>query len=536
MIQLEPLISWNWAWLIAILICAILGFQLLWILKSDLNGSRKAVKIALNTLLCLLLISYILQPVWSSDRDEEAILIYSPKAPKEKARFWKDSLEIRRSMPIAKYQGTGNPVYLLGDDFSESELLKFGGKEIQWIADFEDRSISFLEWKGVLRKGENQVVKGKIEGSDSLEVLLTQYGEVVTKTFTDPHTGTFSLEFPANILGRNRLEMRVGDNLLGHLNFYSRPAQPLHYSLLVSFPGAETSTLTRFLTNSGEKVSGQVEISKNTVVQSGSSKSDSLQFLIIDPAQVSKKSIQQAVENGASVLVINLEDATSDIPAVNKALGTNFKVKRTTDEERREIEPGIETSPFAFENSMAQKTYFDNAFAVQQAGNSKVGVSMLGSTFPIKLAGDSLLYKEIWEKILGALLPEESVVIELEQPIFRGLHSEVHIIKDQFEEKSIDIDSDSIYFQQSLVNPFSKTGNFINLDSGWITLGDSLEFYTYTPEEWPDLYAAKFRADFLKSRPLVESNSIPDKGRISDWLWYGLFLMLLTLIWLEPKV
>ncbi|MCE7057291.1 hypothetical protein LZF95_21600 [Algoriphagus sp. AGSA1] len=536
MIQLEPLISWNWAWLITVVVCAILGLQLVWILKAGLTSSRKAVKIALNTLFCLLLISYIFQPVWYSDKDEEAIFIYSPKAPKEKVRYWKDSLQIRKSMPIDKYQGTGNPVYLLGDDFTVSELLKLGGKEIEWIADFEYGSISFLEWKGILREGGNQVVEGKIEGSDSLEVLLAQQGEVVSKTYTDSHAGTFSLEFPVSVLGRNSLELKVGDNTLGHVNFFVRAAEPIHYRLLVSFPSAETRILSRFLTSSGEKVSGQVEISKNSVVQSGSSKSDSLQFLIIDPAQLSKKSTQQAVENGASVLVMNMEDATTDIPAVNKAFGTNFKVRRTTDEERREIEPGIEASPFEIERGMGQKTHFDNAFAVQQAGKTKIGVSMLGSTFPIMLAGDSLLYKELWDKMLATLLPDEPVVIEMDQPIFRGLHSEVHVIKDQFEEKSIGIDSDSIFFQQSLVNPFYKTGNFINLDSGWIALGDSLEFYTYTPEEWPDLHAVKFRADFLKSRPFVEPNSIPDKGRVADWLWYGIFLVLLTLIWIEPKI
>ncbi|WPR76227.1 hypothetical protein [Algoriphagus sp. NG3] len=536
MIQFDPLISWNWAWLIAVLICAILGFQFLWIFKSELNGFRKTVKLTLNTLFCLLLISYIFQPVWSSDKDEEAILVHSTKVARGKVRFWKDSLEVRNSMPIDKYQGTGNPVYLLGDDFSESELLKISGKEIQWITDLEYGSIVFLEWKGILREGENQVVKGKIESSDSLEVLLAQQGEVASKTFTDPHTGTFSLEFPVSVLGRNSLELKVGDNTLGHVNFYSRAAQPIHYSLLVSFPAAETRTLSRFLINSGEKVSGQVEISKNSVVQSGSSKSDSLQFLIIDPGQLSKKSIQQAVDDGTSILVLNLEDATRDIQAINKTFGTNFKINRTTDEERREIASGIEASPFAFENAIAQKTHFDNAFAVQQSGNSKVGVSMLGSTFPIKLAGDSLLYKEIWEKILGALLPEESIAVELDQPSFKGLQSEVRVIKELFKESFITIDSDSILFQQSLVNPFSKTGNFLNNKPGWVELGDSLEFYSYTPDEWPSIHGAKFRADFLKSRSLAEHNSISDKVRISDWIWYGLFLMLLTLIWLEPKV
>ncbi|WP_339700659.1 hypothetical protein [Algoriphagus aquimarinus] len=83
------------------------------------------VKLALNALFCIVLLGYLLQPAWISEGPEEAILIHSSASKKDEIRFWKDSLSVKKSVDIRKYQGEGNPVYLLGSDFSEAELLKF---------------------------------------------------------------------------------------------------------------------------------------------------------------------------------------------------------------------------------------------------------------------------------------------------------------------------------------------------------------------------------------------------------------------------
>lgn len=538
MIQFEPLISWTWTWLFAVSISAIAGFQLSWILKSNHKGWRKAVKISLNALFVLVLIAYLFQPVWISNRPEQAVLVHSASVTKDKLRFWKDSLGIKKSMGITDYNRQGNPVYLLGSDFTQAELLKLNAKDVRWIADSEQGSISFLEWKGILREGEMQAVNGKIESIDSLKIRLFQQGETRAETVTDPSSGTFSLRIPANILGRNELSMMVNDSLVGTINFFVQAAKPIQYSLQFAFPDAEIRTLRQYLINSGEQVDEQIDISKNSVISSGTNESDSLQFLIIDPLQLVKKSVQDAVDNGASVLVINLGEAENDISAINKAFGTNFKTKRITPKESRELEEGLEALPYVAENAIAQKSSFDQAFAVQQTGNAKVGVSLLGKTFPLKLAGDSLRHEEIWKEILGAMLPQESGSVEIKQPAFAGMQAEIWINHENFEKDFIGIDSDSVFFQPSLVNPFSKTGKFVNVDTGWVSLEDSLEFYSYNADAWPSLRAEKLQADFLKSHAKQEtlSNSFPSQRRVSDWFWLGLFLLSLTMIWLESKI
>ncbi|WP_439489794.1 hypothetical protein [Algoriphagus sp.] len=538
MIQFEPLISWTWAWLFAGAIMVIFGFQLSWILKSNHKGWRKTVKISLNALFVLVLITYLVQPVWKSNQPAEAVVVHSASISKEKLRYWKDSLGIKKTETIADYNRHGNPVYLLGTDFTQADLLKFTAKEVRWIADSEYGSISFLEWKGILREGELQIVNGKMETQDSLKIILSQQGEILAETVTDVNSGAFRVRFPAKILGRNEVGLLVNDSLIGNVNFFVQAAEPIQYSLQFAFPDAEVRMLKQHLLNSGEQVNEQIDVSKKSFIRSGGSESDSLQFLIIDPSQLVKKSTQDAVDNGASVLVINLYEAENDIPAINKAFGTNFKTKRITTEESRELEEGLEVLPYVIENTIAQKSSFDQAFAVQQTGNAKVGVSLMGKTFPIKLAGDSLRYQEIWQEILGAMFPQKSGSVEIKQPAFAGMQAEIWINHEEFEEDFIRIDSDSVFLQPSLVNPFSKKGKFVNLDSGWVSVADSLAFYSYDADAWPSLRAEKLRADFLKSHAKEEalSNIFPSPGKVSDWVWFGMFVVILTMIWLEPKV
>ncbi|SFT89664.1 hypothetical protein SAMN04489724_2629 [Algoriphagus locisalis] len=538
MIQFEPLISWTWAWLFALAIVVILAFQLFWIVKTDLPRSRKAIKSALNVLFGLLLIAYVFQPYWSSDSAEEAVLVYSPAYSKDEIRIWKDSLKVKNVVELSKFQGDGNPVFLLGSDFSQTELLKIGNKEILWINDFESGSISFLEWKGILREGEMQHVNGRIAAKDSLKISLSQVGEILAEAVTDPNESTFNLEFPAKVLGRNEIKLLVNDSLVGSVNFFVHASKSIQYSLQFSFPDAEIRNLTQYLINSGEQVCEQIGISKNAVIRSGDAESDSLQFLIIDPAQLSKRSTQEAIEKGASVLVMNGSDASNDVAAINKAFGTNFSINRISSEESRAIEGDLEASPFEFEAQLAQKRLFENSVAIQNIGNSKIGLSLLGKTFPLKLSGDSVRFQAVWEKILGELKPQESSAVSMTQPVFEGLQTLIEANQVEFEKDFIRVESDSVFLQQSLVNPFSKYGSFISLDSGWISVGDSLEFYSYSGDEWASLKAAKLRADFLKMHSnlgSVEKGYISQK-KVSAWIWFGMFLLILILIWLEPKL
>jgi len=537
MIQFEPLLSWTWTWIFILAIMIVLAVQLFWIAKATHRPARKWLKSFLNGALFFVLAAYLVQPVWETSRLDDGVLVVSKSISKDQIRYWKDSLSLKVSVPIDRYRGEGNPVYLLGSDFSQLDLMKFKDKKLHWIQEEKAGEVPFLSWKGGLQRGETQTIAGRMIVEDSIRLVLSQAGEKLSETFLKAGSADFKLQFPVSLVGRNELDLHANDSLLGKIRFFSTAPVPIQFTVQLAFPDAEIRFLSQFLKSWGHEVNEKIKISKNATIHSGTA-SDSSQFLIIDPAQLSDATIKPAIEAGASVLVMNLVNVYQDIARLNKLVGSDFEVTRTSNAESRTVQPDLDAAPFQFAPKVAQNLLLENSVAIQQIGNSKVGVSFLKETYPLKLAGDSLQYRAIWEEILGKLRPEGLNATEIMAPHFAGLTHSFSSYQETFEADFVLFGADTLYLQQSLINPFGKSGRLVTSTSGWLTLADSLEVFVYTPEEWPSLHAAKLRSDFLvaQSGNTTSLEEEPVKNRVSDWVWYGLFLGLLALLWIEPKV
>lgn len=537
MIQFAPLLSWTWTWIFIAVIMTLLAVQLLWITKRTLSPARKWLKSILNAALLFALTGYLLQPVWKSSRSEEGILVVSNSISNEKIRYWKDSLKLKEAIRFDTYRGEGNPVYLLGSEFSQLDLMKFKNKKLHWIQEENAGELSFLSWKGVLRQGETQTIAGKLVVEDSAHLVLSQAGVELAEAFLKAGPSDFKFQLPVSLIGRNELDLHANDSLVGKVRYFSTAPVPIKFTVQLAFPGAEVRFLIQFLTSTGHAVNEEIKVSKNTTIHA-SAASDSTQFIIIDPAQLSDATIKSAIEAGASVLLMNLGDVYQDIARLNKLVKSNFEVTRTSNAESRAVQPDLDSEPFQFAPKVVQEVLLGNSVTIQQVGNSKIGVSLLKETYPIKLSGDSLRYRAIWEEILGAMRPESTKAVEIMEPFFVGLPHYISIYQETYEADFVVFGADTLYLQQSLVNPYGKSGSLVTSASGWIKMADSLEVYVYAPDEWPSLHAAKLRSDFLTGRS--GNSTLPEeqlvKKQISDWVWYGLFLGLFALLWLEPKV
>ncbi|UZD23984.1 hypothetical protein [Algoriphagus halophytocola] len=538
MIQFEPLISWPWAYLFILLIACILGIQLYWIYRSKDSSLKKWVKTVLNSLFFLVLITFILQPSWRYSNPGNGLLLYSEDVSKEQIRFWKDSLNLKKELKINTYHGEPGPIYLLGADFSRLDLLKFSGEKVNWIPFSDHQGLSFLNWKAILKQGENQTIYGYLNVRDSAHLKLIQGEEVLAEQHLKNGKTEFKLEFPVQLIGRNELDFLVNDTLKGKIRFYSTAPSPVQYSLKFGFPDPELRFLSQYLTQTGQSVSEEIKVSKSAFIHSGARNSDAVQFLIIDPSQLEKQEVKAAIEAGAAVLLLNLNDVQSEVKRINSALNTDFEAERLSSESSRKLEEELYAAPFEWKAKPAQIRNFGNSLAVQRVGNAKVGVSLLGRTFPIKLAGDSLRYRKIWSEILGSLLPEEPASVVFEAPVFQGGTAGLTLNQERFDQNFARVGSDTLYSRPSLVNPFSKTVELISPDSGWVSLGDTLEYYAYGREEWLGVFRTKLFADFLKQNQNASSISSEAKSgqKPSDWIWYALLLVLLTLLWVEPKI
>lgn len=538
MINFEPLISWPWAILIGLILLLILGWQLYLIVRAEVSKGRKILKSGLILLFTFLMLGYIFQPILEFASSDKGVLIYSKEVGKDRISFWKDSLKIKKAQNFRKFDGEGSPIFLLGDNFSQEELWSLNGKELNWISDPQPNQLTFLEWKGMLRQGEVQAIYGKINSEDSVHLKLVSQNHIVKELTAEPNSKGLKLEFPVSILGRNEMQLIASEDTLGIVKFYVYPSKPISYSFQFSFPDPEIRLLSAYLKKQGNRVNEEIQVSRNAKISTSGYSTDSLQILLIDPTQLKDNAVSEAIDSGASVFIMNLSKPEEAIQNINQELKTSFEIKKSSSSESREIGDQLTAASYEFEYRLAQKTVLENSIAIQQIGNSKVGVSLLNQTFPIQLSGDSLRYSHIWNEILGAMTPNQQSNWNLMQPVFQGLDAQLELNKQNYDADHIIIGSDSIYIQQSLVNPFSKTAKFVTNSSGWVSLSDSLEMYSYSPEEWPELKQTKLKADFLKSRSsqINATDAEFAKNKFSDWVWYVLILLSLTLLWAEPKI
>jgi hypothetical protein len=247
--------------------------------------------------------------------------------------------------------------------------------------------------------------------------------------------------------------------------------------------------------------------------------------------------VKEAIAKGSQVLFIQTAEPEKSVQAINQELKTDFSILQTGSE-NRVLENGGEALPFRFESGFGKNLLLEESVAIQQIGNSQVGLSLLGPTFPIALSGDSLLYGRIWDEILGVMYPAEEQNWELDAPVFSGFPSGILLNQKDGEANSISLGSDTVYLSPSLINPQTSSGEFIVSESGWISFRDSLEVFVYPPDELKTVFQNRMIHDFLKSGNQNNQmiDSVTKEQRVPDWLWFAAILIVFTLVWLEPRM
>lgn len=536
MIQFQPDISWIYAFLLAGLILCLLGFVGFKTWNVNLSPNRKLLRIFLNAVLSIFLIGVIFQPVWEATKTTEPTLVFPKEMKKERIQFWKDSLGIQKAARIDQLKTESNPVYLIGTDYSPEQLHQISDRQVQIIPENKLGEFEFLDWKGILRQGEIQKIRGSIQVDSTTEISIRLGEEILDQDTLESGNDDFELAFAVKVEGRNELILRLNGVQKAEIRFFTKATQPKKYSLNFNFPDLETRFLSQYLRNQGELVSEEIQVSRNTRIKTSGAKQDTLEVLITEPSQVSGRIVKEAIAMGWQVLFIQTEEPEKSVQAINQAFKTDFSILQSGGE-NRVLESGGEGLPFRFESGFGKNLLLEESVAIQQVGNSQVGLSLLGPTFPIALSGDSLKYGKIWDEILGAMYPAEAQNWELDAPVFSGFPSGILLNQKNGGANSISLGSDTVYLSPSLINPQTSWGEFIASETGWLSLGDSLEVFVYPPDELKTVFQNRMIHDFLKSdnQNNMPIDSVTKKQKVPDWLWLAAILIVLALVWLEPR-
>jgi hypothetical protein len=535
--EFEPIVSPIFVWIFGVVILVVIGLIAFRIQKGDFSPRRKVVKQLLNSLFFLGLFVFIVNPVWQIEQNSNPVLIISEDLEKEALDFWKDSLGGRKVISISDYNSNSDSVILLGKDFSKAFRYGLRSKSVNWIFPNSDQELAFLDYKGILRQGERQEIQGRMQLKRGSILSISQAGNELETQVLERDQETFQLDLAASVLGRNELEIRLDKQLLGTIHFFVLPAQRLSYQLQVGFPNPEIRTLSRYLIGKGAQVQEEIQLSRNTELLTEKQPLDSVDVFIIDPSQIEDSKLKKQVERGASLLLININNLEAELKVLNRAFGTGFEVFRKSGLEVQVLENGLEALPFEWKAGASQRLLAEDAVVMQQIGDSKIGVSLLKTSFPLAQSGDSVGYDKIWNQILGELQPENKANWRIKSPVFTN---QIVAIKFNGEDSLpfLDLGSNQYAWSQSLINQNSKQIEWLTNESGWQQINPELEFYVNESVDFPSVFAQQERADFLKSKVWLSSNpeGLGIKKSIPFWTWGLIFVLLLTMLWVEPKL
>lgn len=535
--------TFDWLILLALLILPLVQVVAIWQKKTS-STSRIWLKTGLNLLLWLTVCLFFINPTIEKSIDSNKILLVSDNIPQQAIQTVKDSLKITEvfSQKAFNRQVIDNPqlisqlgkIYLFGEDATPELLSKLNQKSIYWIPYFQPDELQEIHWKGVLNKGEIQQIDGKINSSKA-QMLRLKYGnQVIDSLKLSKGFNGFELRFTNFSIGKTALVLALQEKSLQEVNFFSLKNQPKHFQFILSNPDFESKTLADWLGKNGNQVETITTVAKNT--QSTFSINAAKKFvpdiIITDPSNAGNSLVKKAFAEGKSILFINVEEPDVAIKSINQHLGTKWKVRRTSTQENLVISQDLTAHPYQFEPVAFQKVVFEYPIAIQKH-YGKVGISLLNESFPLILSGDSITYTKIWQSTFQALNPSSDNVIRIDAPLYPDVVENLKTIQNT-ENRTI-VAKDTAFSTQSGINPLSAEAKYVFRKTGWNIFQDSLA--VYVEENQNDIANAKSIKPYLKESIDSTGNTAQSiSTSLPEWLWYVLIVLLLTALWLEPKL
>lgn len=535
-------------WILLVLLAAlpIMSGVLLWKNKT-LSPGRKWLRLGLNVLLWLVLVSYFLQPTWTVTLDSRRALLVGDEVPTAVARQWQDSLGVRERFGAAEFlkkklAAQFDSIMLLGQDFSPALLSQIMSASVRWQPYFLQNQIQNLNWQGVLRQGEMQHVTGVVEAAEQQWIKVKFAGQTLDSIQIDRGQGAFTLTFPTFTEGRTAATLFVGEEAKDTLRFYVRPLPRLTYQFILDSPDFESRTLADWLGRKGNAVTLTTAVSKgigqSTTINGGLEKGQLPDVIITDSGNAANASVKKALAAGKSILLIGLTQPDANLATINRALGTGFSAKKIS-AEPLQVAPNLTAVPYKFNASLPQLLVPDYPMAVWN-GAGKVGVSLLNETFPLKLSGDSVAYSNVWNAILAQVQPPANYIITADTPLFKGLAGRLSTNRYPEPSRQLLIGQDTVILQPSPLNDYLAGVDYRFGQSGWVSVGDSAE--VFVEDSTSALLPTRRMNDYILAQRAARYSAIGPKiepqrrRKVDDWVWLSLFVVSCAALWIEPKL
>ncbi|MCF2495034.1 hypothetical protein [Dyadobacter chenhuakuii] len=551
--------DFNWSEPLNLIIPALalllLPLQLWLILRAKKDNQltpRHWLRLSLNVLLWLAVVAFIIRPYLLKKAETVTGFLIGNDIPSSYANALADSINsLKKTVSSDIKSARFDTLILAGQDFQPeifNTILQAAPKRIQWIPYLAEDKWQQLHWKGVVRKGEMQVVQGNVLSSKP-QVLKLKYGDNVLDSIAlQKGFNQFRLQFPVFTEERTLIELAMDGEIRDTIRFYARPSQKFTFQFLLDSPDFESRALANWLGKAGHAVIYAATLSKNIRSQETINRAKDPDVVVTDAGNVNNRLVKKVLAAGKSVLFINVTKPEDEIKAINASLGTQLKVNRISVEESVSVSPGLTALPFRFVPGNRYFTSGTLPIAVERI-RGRVGVSLLNETFPLQLAGDSAAYQKVWDAILAPVVPATTNNIQVQAPLFEGVDTEVTLNGFSNLSNFIKIGSDSVFLSTSPINEGSAKAFFKPTEIGWISSRDSLKMEMFVENQATagDLYNTARLTNFIKiynslQKKLRNETGISSqhanevKQKLPDWMWFALIIVCFLAVWVERKL
>ena len=552
-IQILSVFKSNWLLYLCLGVVLLIQLGLLWHSRS-LPKKRLWIRLGLNLFVGLTVFLFIFQPGFNRTADSNKVLLTDAGVPKTYIQKVKDSLQIKESFSASEFNRliTKNPhlteqlgnVYLLGKNFNQKTISQLSNKTLNWIPYFENGQLQDISWNAIVRKGDIQEIRGKIT-VDEPQILRIKYANQVLDSLSlNKGMNAFHFSFPVFTIGQTEAVLTLADKPLQDIHFFANAPQARNVLFILGNPDFESKNLSEWLGKNNHKVEiittiakdAQSKVSINKTTQAKPFNAD---IVITDPSNAAHALVKKAATDGKSVMFINSINPEQDAKTINQALGTNWRVKKISNEQSINLADNLTALPYVLAENINQKSVGTYPIAVQKKVGV-VGLSLINETFPLKLSGDSLNYNKIWASVFQRLNPAAQNNVIIQSPIFTNTQTPVIVNNPSSTADVLKIAGDTISITQSPVNPLTFSGNYIFRESGWQPLQDSLAVFV------EDKTNHLQQSNQIQETLLVHQTFNEAQGNTSsmqtltttlpDWVWYLLILLGLAALWLEPKL
>ena len=519
------------------LLVALLGIQLFWLFKHP-NLKRRYLKFVLNILLWISIVLLIFPFEWNSNKKITKIGIKDNVVTSEFIEKIKDSLNIEKVISTneyeKKYLDKNLETFLLGQNFEAKFLSNFAGKKVSQIPFFKKNTIQKLNWKGILKLNETQVIDGTINIEKSGILRLKFGNKTLDSLILKKRINQFSLTYPSFSIGKTGVEIYFEDEELSQIKYFSRPAPKLNVLILTENPDFEIKTLSDWLGKNGNSVEVQTAVAKNTLNNTtiNSSKKDNYDLVIASPEKIGNPICKKTLKNGGALFIINLTE--NSVQKINKTFNSNLKIQRNSAEKELKLGNDLLALPYKFIEQTNQQL-LNNLPII--ATNERIGATLVSETYPLILSGDSLTYRKIWSGVLQILFPVQKNNISVSAPIISNLNTQFRFNNFDKNPDLFNISTDTIFTKTSPINSKTVFGNYIFRSENWQVINDSLEVFVnknnepYTNQIFTNTALNSYSNSLSSETEMKESL----KETLPDWFRFLLCIIIFIFVWIEAK-